>query len=91
MCSIILNQSDKNFYETWYGCKRKIIYLHIPGTYNFKEKIMARPIKETPTLHDEDAYRFEIAARNVVPLSAQERAERIEAYERIKKVISFSL
>ena len=52
---------------------------------------MAKPIKETPVLYDEDAYRFEMAARNVVPLTAQERAERLNAYERIKKVISFSL
>ena len=55
------------------------------------KKKMAKPIKETPTLYDEDAYCFEMAARNVVPLTAQERAERLKAYERIKKVISFSL
>lgn len=29
---------------------------------------MPRPIKETPILYDEDAYRFEIAAHNVIPV-----------------------
>ena len=29
---------------------------------------MAKPIKDTPVLYDEDACRFEMAARNVVPL-----------------------
>jgi len=47
---------------------------------------MAKPIKETPVLYDEDAYRFEMAARKVVPLSEEERAERLEAYERLKNL-----
>lgn len=34
---------------------------------------MAKPIKETPVLYDEDAYRFEMAAQNVVPLSEKKR------------------
>lgn len=36
---------------------------------------MAKPIKETPVLYDEDAYRFEMAAQNVVPLSEKKREE----------------
>lgn len=52
---------------------------------------MAKPIKETPVLYDEDAYRFEMAAQNVVPLSEEERAERLEAYERLKNKVSFAL
>ena len=36
---------------------------------------MAKPIKETPILYDEDAYRFEMAAQNVVPLPKEERKE----------------
>ena len=30
---------------------------------------MAKPIKETPVLYDEDAYRFEMEAHHVTPLS----------------------
>lgn len=52
---------------------------------------MAKPIKETPILYDEEAYRFEMAAQNVVPLSEEERAERLEAYERLSKQVSFAL
>jgi cell division septal protein FtsQ len=52
---------------------------------------MAKPIKETPVLYDEDAYRFEMAAHNVVPLSEEERAERLAAYEKISKKVSFAL
>lgn len=62
------------------------------GTQKKKEKrIMAKPIKETPVLYDEDAYRFEMAAKNVVPLTEEERAQRLEAYERLSKKVSFTL
>ena len=36
---------------------------------------MPRPIKETPILYDEDAYRFEMAAHNVMPLPVEEQEE----------------
>lgn len=52
---------------------------------------MAKPIKETPILYDEDAYRFEMAAHNVVPLSDEERAEMLAAYEKVSKCCSFPL
>ena len=52
---------------------------------------MAKPIKETPVLYDEDAYRFEMAAQNVVPLTEEERAERLDAYERLSKKVAFAL
>ena len=52
---------------------------------------MAKPIKETPVLYDEDAYRFEIAVQNVVPFSEEERKERLEVYEKLSKKVSFSL
>lgn len=52
---------------------------------------MAKPIKETPVLYDEDAYRFEMAAQHVVPLSKEERAERLAAYEKISKKVAFAL
>ena len=46
---------------------------------------MAKPIKETPVLYDEDAERLEMAAHNVVPLSEEERKEIMKAYEDVKK------
>lgn len=52
---------------------------------------MAKPIKETPVLYDEDAYRFEMAAQNVVPLSEEKKEEMWEAYERLKKCCTFAL
>lgn len=45
---------------------------------------MAKPIKETPVLYDEDAYRFEMAAQNVVPLSDEKREEIFRNYEEVR-------
>lgn len=45
---------------------------------------MAKSIKETPVLYDEDAYRFELAARNVVPLSEERRKEIFRNYEEVR-------
>lgn len=50
---------------------------------------MAKPIKETPVLYDEDAYRFEMAAQNVVPLTEEEREEIMAAYEKVKDCCTF--
>ncbi|MBQ9661204.1 MAG: hypothetical protein IJV37_08135 [Bacteroidales bacterium] len=62
------------------------------GTQKKKEKrIMAKPIKETPVLYDEDAYRFEMAAQNVVPLPKEEREEIMAAYEKVKVCCTFAL
>ena len=52
---------------------------------------MARPITETPILYDEDAYRFEIAAHNVVPLPEEEKKAIWEAYDKLKQICDFSL
>lgn len=52
---------------------------------------MAKPIKETPILYDEDAYRFEMAAQNVVPLPEEEREEIMAAYEKVSKCCTFAL
>ena len=49
---------------------------------------MAKPIKETPVLYD-DAYRFEMAAHNVVPLSQEEKDEMWRNYEEVKKRCTF--
>lgn len=52
---------------------------------------MAKPIKETPILYDEDAYRFEMAAHNVVPLPRKEADKIWRVYEEFKRHCAFSL
>ena len=46
---------------------------------------MAKPIKETPILYDEDAYRFEMAAHDVVPLPDEEVDQMWRDYEEVRK------
>ena len=70
--------------------KKDYIYsvscIYRAGTQKKKEKrIMAKPIKETPVLYDDDAERLEIAAHNVVPLTDEERKEIMKAYEDVKR------
>ena len=50
---------------------------------------MPRPIKETPTLYDEDAYRFEIAVHNVIPLPVDEQEEMWANYLELRKKCTF--
>lgn len=52
---------------------------------------MAKPIKETPILYDEDAYRFEMAARNVAPLPKEELEEMWTNYQELRKKCTFTL
>ena len=52
---------------------------------------MAKPIKDTPVLYDEDAYRFEMAVHNVVPLPKERVEEMMHTYERIKKLCAFPI
>ena len=54
-----------------------------------RETNMAKPIKETPVLYDEDAYRFEMAAHNVVPLPEEEREKIRLNFEEVKKHCTF--
>lgn len=56
-----------------------------------ERRIMAKPIKETPILYDEDAYRFEMAAHNVVPLSQEKKDEIWKVYEEEKRRCRFFL
>ena len=66
--------------------------IYTAGTLKKKEKrIMAKPIKETPVLYDEDAYRFEMAAHNVTPLPEERQEEMWKTYERLKKCCTFAL
>lgn len=49
---------------------------------------MAKPIKETPVLYDEDAERLEMVAHNVVPLTDEERKMIISAYDDVRKCLA---
>lgn len=50
---------------------------------------MPRTIKETPILYDEDAYRFEIAAHNVIPLPVNEQEEMWANYNELRQKCDF--
>ena len=50
---------------------------------------MPNPIKETPILYDEDAYRFEIAAHNVIPLPVNEQEEMWANYNELRQKCDF--
>ena len=52
---------------------------------------MARPIKETPVLYDDDAERLEMAVHNVVPLPEEEREEIMKAYEQVQKCFGYKV
>ena len=70
-----------------YICKRACI--PYAETVKKENRIMAKPIKETPILYDEDAYRFEMAAHHVVPLPEEEREKIRQNYEEVKKHCTF--
>jgi len=61
------------------------------GVYLRKIKfvVMARPIKETPTLYGADARRFEKEIANPKKISAKERKEMDAAYEWFKSRATF--
>lgn len=59
--------------------------LSLSRALRVKVCIMAKPIAETPILYDEDAYRFEMAAHNVVPLPREVREQIRRNYEEVKK------
>ena len=50
---------------------------------------MAKPIKETPILYDEDAYRFEMAAHNVMPLPVEEQEDMWANYIELRQKCAF--
>lgn len=52
---------------------------------------MAKPINETPVLYDEDAYRFEMTARDVKPLPKESQDRIRKAYEQVKSFSEFAL
>lgn len=52
---------------------------------------MAKPIKETPVLYDEDAYRFEMMAHNVVPLPMDVQEEMLADYLELRQYFDFTL
>lgn len=52
--------------------------------YKRKDKTMARPIKETPTLYGEDARRFAYAVEHPKPVSAEKVRRAMAIYEAVK-------
>lgn len=52
---------------------------------------MARLIKETPTLYDEDARRFEQLIANPKPLSKEVCERMIRNYKAIKAIATFPM
>ena len=55
------------------------------------EKIMARPIGETPVLYGEDAVRFLKEMENVKSATDEEKDSVRKAYEMLKKIATFSM
>ena len=55
------------------------------------EKIMARPVGETPVLQGEDAVRFLKEMENVKPASTEEKERVRKAYEMLKKIATFKM
>lgn len=55
------------------------------------EKIMARPIGETPVLYGEDAVRFLNEMENVKPASNEEKDRVRKAYEMLKEIATFKM
>jgi hypothetical protein len=64
---------------------------YLCGEIDIKNKIMAKPIKETPLLTGEDATRFEQAAQEVVPASEKEINEAREAFDYFASIATFSM
>jgi len=50
---------------------------------------MARPIKETPELHGNDAVRFEEIISTPQPVSKEEKERARKAYELMKSISNF--
>jgi len=66
---------------------RHFLYLIL---WNSKEySFMPRPIIETPILYDEDAYSFEIAAHNVIPLPQDEQEQMWANYYELRQKCDF--
>ncbi len=62
-----------------------VCLLYLCNQLNIGEKIMARPIAETPILTGEDAIRFERLRKEVDSLTKEQRAENTRKLnERIK-------
>ncbi len=58
---------------------------------NLKQRIMARPIKETPVVTGKDAKKFADKLANIKAESEEEKKAAAEAYEKFKAIASFAL
>lgn len=66
-------------------------YLLFLPRINQIEKIMARPIGETPVLYGVDAVRFLNEMENVKPASNEEKDRVRKAYEMLKEIATFKM
>jgi hypothetical protein len=55
-----------------------------------EHKIMARPIKETPTLYGEDARRFAHAVEHPRKVTTAEMQRMEESYQMVKSIANFA-
>ena len=55
-----------------------------------RDKTMARPIKETPTLYGEDARRFAYAVEHPRKVTAAEMQRMEESYQMVKSIANFA-
>ena len=55
------------------------------------EKIMARPIGETPVMYGEDAVRFLKEMENVKSASNEDKERVRKAYDMLKKIATFNM
>ncbi|MBR3565960.1 MAG: hypothetical protein IKN91_06510 [Paludibacteraceae bacterium] len=80
------------FAEIFAYLKKKVVTLQPKVTKDNKNehKIMARPIKETPTLYGEDARRFAYAVEHPRKVSAAEMQRMEESYQMVKSIANFA-
>ena len=55
-----------------------------------RDKTMARPIKETPTLYGEDARRFAYAVEHPRKVTAAEMQRMEKSYQMVKSIANFA-
>ena len=74
-------------------CQAREKWLHQRKSYKgvkTRDKTMARPIKETPTLYGEDARRFAYAVEHPRKVSAAEMQRMEESYQMVKSIANFA-
>lgn len=86
MCCLMIK--EKEIIKIILLCSTNLLHLFY---IILTEKIMARPIGETPVLYGEDAVRFLKEMENVKPASNEEKDRVRKAYEMLKKIATFKM